>query len=238
MEPTTALGVAAAATQFFDIARNLIREYQDSRQPPVSQTAFKNTAVDLRALSSTFKTRPQPPRDVSNPVNEHQNVSFFIHYHDLVMHYAHNIQALDQLIVDCDKTTEELIDLLDKVQSEEKGSAWASIGQAIASVWNADKIKSLEDRVGTYQHQLTLRLLAYIEAKQGSTSFDTDDSLAQLMRSDSRIINMINTSHTDTLREAKERHSSVMSVVPSISTDQRSLSMPEMDLGMGVTEMV
>ncbi|KAK6825589.1 hypothetical protein PG987_013083 [Apiospora arundinis] len=219
MEPTTALGVAAAATQFFDIARNLIREYQDSRQPPVSQTAFKNTAVDLRALSSTFKTRPQPPRDVSNPVNEHQN-------------------ALDQLIVDCDKTTEELIDLLDKVQSEEKGSAWASIGQAIASVWNADKIKSLEDRVGTYQHQLTLRLLAYIEAKQGSTSFDTDDSLAQLMRSDSRIINMINTSHTDTLREAKERHSSVMSVVPSISTDQRSLSMPEMDLGMGVTEMV
>ncbi|KAK8862828.1 hypothetical protein PGQ11_009063 [Apiospora arundinis] len=219
MEPTTALGVAAAATQFFDIARNLIREYQDSRQPPVSQTAFKNTAVDLRALSSTFKTRPQPPRDVLNPVNEHQN-------------------ALDQLIVDCDKTTEELIDLLDKVQSEEKGSAWASIGQAIASVWNADKIKSLEDRVGTYQHQLTLRLLAYIEAKQGSTSFDTDDSLAQLMRSDSRIINMINTSHTDTLREAKERHSSVMSVVPSISTDQRSLSMPEMDLGMGVTEMV
>ncbi|KAK7980216.1 hypothetical protein PG989_012673 [Apiospora arundinis] len=219
MEPTTALGVAAAATQFFDIARNLIREYQDSRQPPVSQTAFKNTAVDLRALSSTFKTRPQPPRDVSNPVNEHQN-------------------ALDQLIVDCNKTTEELIDLLDKVQSEEKGSAWASIGQAIASVWNADKIKSLEDRVGTYQHQLTLRLLAYIEAKQGSTSFDTDDSLAQLMRSDSRIINMINTSHTDTLREAKERHSSVMSVVPSISTDQRSLSMPEMDLGMGVTEMV
>ncbi|KAK8025259.1 hypothetical protein PG990_003082 [Apiospora arundinis] len=219
MEPTTALGVAAAATQFFDIARNLIREYQDSRQPPVSQTAFKNTAVDLRALSSTFKKRPQPPRDVSNPVNEHQN-------------------ALDQLIIDCDKTTEELIDLLDKVQSEEKGSAWASIGQAIASVWNADKIKSLEDRVGTYQHQLTLRLLAYIEAKQGSTSFDTDDSLAQLMRSDSRIINMINTSHTDTLREAKERHSSVMSVVPSISTDQRSLSMPEMDLGMGVTEMV
>lgn len=145
---------------------------------------------------------------------------------------------MDQLILDCDNTTQELIDLLNSVQPDEKGSAWASIGQAIASVWNADKIKSLEERVGTYQNQLTLRLLAYIEAKQGPTPFDSDDSLAQLMRSDSRIINMINTSHTDTLREAKERHSSVMSVVPSTTADQRSLSMPEMDLGVGVTEMV
>ncbi|KAK8107032.1 uncharacterized protein PG998_009045 [Apiospora kogelbergensis] len=219
MEPVTALGVAAAATQFFDIARNLIREYQENRQPPVSQTAFKNTAVDLRGLSSTFKQRPQPPRDATNSVHEHQ-------------------KALDQLILDCDNTTQELIDLLNSVQPDEKGSAWASIGQAIASVWNADKIKSLEERVGTYQNQLTLRLLAYIEAKQGPTPFDSDDSLAQLMRSDSRIINMINTSHTDTLREAKERHSSVMSVVPSTTADQRSLSMPEMDLGVGVTEMV
>ncbi|KAK8086045.1 hypothetical protein PG994_001019 [Apiospora phragmitis] len=219
MEPVAALGVAAAATQFFDIARNLVKEYQDSRQPPVSQAAFKKTAVDLRKLSSVFKQRPQPPPpDLTNSVHEHQ-------------------KALDQLIVDCDKTTEELIDLLDRVQPEEEESAWASIGHAIASVWNADKIKSLEERVGTYQHQLTLRLLAYVEAKQGSTSFDRDNTLPELMQSDGSIIHMINTSHPDTIREAKERHSSVMGRIPS-KVEERSLSMPEMDSRAGVVEMV
>lgn len=141
--------------------------------------------------------------------------------------------------MDCDKTTEELIDLLDKVQPEEKegSSAWASIGQAIASVWNADKIKSLEERVGTFQHQLTLRLVAYMEAKQGPTSFEEDSSLPKLLQSDDRIISMIHNSHPDTLREAKEKHSGVMSAV-SLSGDQRSMSMPEMDLGVGVVETV
>lgn len=113
------------------------------------------------------------------------------------------------------------------MQPEEKGSAWASIGQAIASVWNADKIKSLEERVGTFQSQLTLRLLAYIEAKQGTTSFETDNSLAELIRGNGRIVDMIKTSHTDTLREAKERHSGVMSAIPVLE-DHRSMSMPEM----------
>ncbi|KAK8093458.1 hypothetical protein PG997_000143 [Apiospora hydei] len=218
MEPATALGVAAAATQFFDIARNLVKQYQDSRQPPVSQAAFKKAAVDLQKLSSTFKERPEPPRDNTNSVHEHQ-------------------KALDKLIVDCDKTTEELIDLLNRVQPEEKGSAWASIGQAIASVWNADKIKSLEERVGTYQNELTLRLLAYMEAKQGSTSFDDDDSLPELMRSDSRIMDMIHTSNTDTLDEAKERHSSVLSRLPFVG-NQRSSSMPEVNQRAAGEEMV
>ncbi|KAK8135073.1 hypothetical protein PG984_007085 [Apiospora sp. TS-2023a] len=223
MEPTTALGVAAAATQFFDIARNLISQYQDSRQPPVSQTAFKKTAVDLRKLSTTFKQRPNPPsHDAVDPLHKHQKVT------------SH------QLIVDCDKTTEELIDLLDKVQPEDRegSSAWASIGQAISSVWNADKIKSLEERVGTFQNQLTLRLLAYIEAKQGPTSFEEDNSLPELVRSDNRILNMINTSHTDTLREAEERHSGVMSAVSLSGDPVRSMSMPEMDLGVGAVETV
>ncbi|KAK7978665.1 hypothetical protein PG988_006155 [Apiospora saccharicola] len=222
MEPTTALGVAAAATQFFDIARNLISQYQDSRQPPVSHAAFRKTAVDLRKLSTTFKQRPNPPsHDVPDPLHKHQ-------------------KALDQLIVDCDKTTEELIDLLDKVQPEDKegSSAWASIGQAISSVWNADKIKSLEERVGTFQNQLTLRLLAYIEAKQGPTSFEEDNSLPELVRSDHRILDMINTSHTDTLCEAKERHSGVMSAVSLSGDPMRSMSMPEMDLGVGAVETV
>lgn len=75
MEPATALGVAAAATQFFDIARNLISQYQDSRQPPVSQAAFKTAALDLRALSATFKNRPLPPPDSTNSIHKHQNVS-------------------------------------------------------------------------------------------------------------------------------------------------------------------
>lgn len=80
MEPTTALGVAAAATQFFDIARNLIGQYQDSRQPPVSQTAFRKTAVDLRKLSTTFKQRPTPPsQDINNPLHKHQHVSSRLH---------------------------------------------------------------------------------------------------------------------------------------------------------------
>ncbi|KAK7920002.1 HET-domain-containing protein [Apiospora marii] len=195
MEPTTALGVAAAATQFFDIARNLIGQYQDSRQPPVSQTAFRKTAVDLRKLSKTFKQRPEPPsHDGTDPLHKHQ------------------------------KTTEELIDLLDKVQPEDKegSSAWASIGQAISSVWNADKIKNLEERVGTFQHQLTLRLVAYMEAKQGPTPFEEDNSLPKMMQSDNRIINMINNAHPDTRREAEERHSGVMSAV-SLSGDQRSI---------------
>ncbi|KAK7949299.1 uncharacterized protein PG986_010185 [Apiospora aurea] len=217
MEPATALGVAAAATQFFDIARNLVKQYQDSRQPPVSQAAFKKAAVDLQKLSSTFKERPKPPRENTNSVHEHQ-------------------KALDKLIVDCDKTTEELIELLNKVQPEEKGSAWASIGQAIASVWNADKIKSLEERVGTYQNELTLRLLAYMEAKQGSTSFDDDDSLPELMRSDSRIMDMIHTSNTDTLDEAKEHHSSVLSRLPFVG-NQRSSSMPEVNQRAAGEEM-
>ncbi|KAK8040089.1 hypothetical protein PG993_008500 [Apiospora rasikravindrae] len=218
MEPATALGVAAAATQFFDIARNLVKQYQDSRQPPVSQAAFKKAAVDLQALSTTFKERPEPPRERTNSIHEHQN-------------------ALNELIVDCDKTTEELIDLLNKVQPEDKGSAWASIGQAIASVWNADKIKSLEERVGSYQNQLTLRLLAYIEAKQGETSFDTDSSLAELLQGNSRIMDMIKTSHPDTISEAKERHSGVMSRIP-VAVDQRSDSTSGMDSGVDVAEMV
>ncbi|KAK8078553.1 hypothetical protein PG996_004723 [Apiospora saccharicola] len=225
MEPTTALGVAAAATQFFDIARNLISQYQDSRQPRVSQAAFRKTAVDLRKLSSTFKQRPNPPsHDAIDPLHKHQKAR----------------KALDQLIVDCDKTTEELIDLLDKVQPEGKAesSAWASIGHAISSVWNADKIKSLEERVGTFQNQLTLRLLAYIEAKQGPTPFETDSSLAEMVRSNTRIVDTINSSHPDTLREVKERHSSVMSAVSLSGDPVRSMSMPEMDLGVGAVETV
>jgi hypothetical protein len=62
-------------------------------------------------------------------------------------------------------------------------------------MWKADKIKQLEARISTYQHELVVRLLAYLDAKTDQYAAAQGDQLRNLEDNDARFLEVTESAH-------------------------------------------
>lgn len=79
MDPFTALGVAAAALQFFDFSRSLLKEYKNQRGDidALTQHSFQKATDDLLdCIEQMKKATPSPKTLDVEPWEEHEKVTF------------------------------------------------------------------------------------------------------------------------------------------------------------------
>jgi hypothetical protein len=101
MDPFTAIGVAAAALQFFDVARDVLREYRTRRErsQKLTRDSFEKTTQDLMScMEAMRRTTPvatsRSSRD--NPVAQHEAVSIINRMLCAVTdrHHSHSLSSL------------------------------------------------------------------------------------------------------------------------------------------------
>lgn len=84
MDPFTALGVAAAALQFFDFSRTLLKEYKNQRGDieALTQHSFQKATEDLLAcIERLQKAAPSPKRLGLEAWEEHEKVKLSSFHH-------------------------------------------------------------------------------------------------------------------------------------------------------------
>ncbi|KAI0839652.1 hypothetical protein F5Y06DRAFT_11706 [Hypoxylon sp. FL0890] len=175
MEPLAALGVAAAAVQFFEFSKSLIRDIKavhDAEKYRPLQAVFARAAKDLTDLNNTFRRRIGFNHDVDKRVSEQE-------------------KALDELFFNCNAAAEELISLVEKLKPRFTTLTWTGFQRMMGSRRMIEKIEALEEQITAYQSQLTIRLLAYMDAKFEANAIHHTAELEKLQDNHAKIMEVI-----------------------------------------------
>ncbi|KAI0377441.1 hypothetical protein F5Y04DRAFT_264275 [Hypomontagnella monticulosa] len=203
MEPLSALGIAAAAVQFFDFTRNVFKEYKDLRQPNRGEARLSRETLD------------KATKELKNLSLRLQSTHKFTNHSDLVL-AGHQV-ALNEIISGCNVIAEELLELLDSLKANVADSKWTSLRKAVASRWNADKIESLEGQINEFRVQLALRMLAFMNAKADHDASNWDSHLKKISKDGNRITEIV----AFTEEKLEHRHSEVISAIMALANGER-----------------
>ncbi|XXG95540.1 hypothetical protein Hte_001804 [Hypoxylon texense] len=165
MEPLSVLGVAAAAVQFFEFSKNLLEDIVSLRNAQRGD-AFQSVlgaAKQLSDLKNAFEYQPRLHFNKADDVSEQQ-------------------KALDELFSQSATVAAELIDFLEDLRLGSQESKLEVLRRMFQTKEIVGKIRRFEGQINAYQSQLTIRLLAYMNAKFDDSSFHHYDKLAQLQR--------------------------------------------------------
>ena len=142
MEALAALGLASNVLQFIDFGQKLVArsvELFGSASGALStHIELENLTGDLDAMCLNLLTS-QESLTKSKPSRE-------------------EIDLLT-LAAGCRELATEFTDLLQRLKVQNQKSKWASLRQALKSVWNENAIKSYVRRLENYRGQIMARLL-------------------------------------------------------------------------------
>lgn len=100
-------------------------------------------------------------------------------------------KALDELFSQCALVAVELIGFLENLRLKSRESKLAGLQRVLKAKGIIAKIQSFEGQINAYQSQLTLRLLAYMNAKFDASSFHHDVKLTQLHDDQSKVMEVL-----------------------------------------------
>ncbi|KAL2116945.1 hypothetical protein VTJ04DRAFT_9113 [Mycothermus thermophilus] len=132
MESLAAIGLAANIAQFTEYIWKLM-----SKTYKIYQKGSSNEFIELELIAEELQYR-------AKAINE-RNTS--------------GEGPLNQLAADCISLTNELLDAVRSLKLRESGNKWGSFRQALKTVWKADEIKALQDRVDRIGNTLSQHLL-------------------------------------------------------------------------------
>jgi hypothetical protein len=132
MESLAAIGLAANIAQFTEYIWKLV-----SKTYKTYQKGSANEFIELELIAEELQCR-------AKAINE-RNTS--------------GEGPLNQLAADCISLTNELLDAVRSLKLRESGNKWGSFRQALKTVWKADDIKALQDRVDRIGNTLSQHLL-------------------------------------------------------------------------------
>ncbi|KAH8761589.1 hypothetical protein F5883DRAFT_562441 [Diaporthe sp. PMI_573] len=175
MDPFTALGVAAAALQFFDFSRSLLKEYKNQRGDieALTQHSFQKATEDLLACTERMKKAAPSSKLGVEEWEEHE-------------------KSLQDLLVDCHELAKKLIDILHDLEPRASHGRWTSFSQAFKTIRKAEYIKDMRGQLDTLRNEMVMRVLASLNAKM-------DASLEAIEQRSKEITSVISLNHFETL---------------------------------------
>ena len=141
MEATTAISLASSIVALVDFATKIVTGTYEVCHP-VTGTTIENAYIDsiitdLQDLTTELETY------IPNK-SEHEKV-------------------LEDLSLECEKVTDELLQLLKILRVEGSHSTWDSLKAAIKSIRMAQEIVGLEKRLGDYRSQILMRITLMLQ---------------------------------------------------------------------------
>lgn len=139
MDPFTALSVAATVVQFVDFSSKLIstgRELYHKSELDIHAEA-RLAAKDILDYSVQLR-RTLRLSDVSVPLTDDE-------------------QLLEGICKGCDELGRDLLERLDKLKVPQKNkdrSIWPTFTAALRSMWTAEDLRHLEERLREYRRQM------------------------------------------------------------------------------------
>jgi hypothetical protein len=151
MDPLTALSLAGTIVQFVDFGRTLITDardlYTSSSRTLTAIEELELVAADLQVL--VLKLR-------KSFCSADANVSFF-------ESGTEKQKGFENICNNAAKLAEDLIAKLDKLKVKSfENKKWASIRQAVNTVFSKDEINTMTKRLSCLKEALELRILTFI----------------------------------------------------------------------------
>ncbi|CAJ2509260.1 Uu.00g142860.m01.CDS01 [Anthostomella pinea] len=145
MDPISAVGFASSILTFVEFSSKLVRGtyelYQSSNGTTVENAHIGNVLSDLRGVTDEL-------RNDAEPQDRHEN-------------------ELSKLARNCRDLSDELVELLGRLQLKEKDRRWQTLRVAWLNMTKQKSIESIEKRLGEYRAEIVLRLnlmIWYVDA--------------------------------------------------------------------------
>lgn len=142
MEPFSALSVATAAIQFIDFTGKIVSgTWKIYKLDPGHSQEYS----DIRTITNSLTGLTADLRSsIGNP--------------DKTL-CSDQDKQIEDLGERCFELGEELISVLDRLESQSRHRLWASFKQALATVWNQKQIDSLHKTLESLRRQISIHIL-------------------------------------------------------------------------------
>lgn len=151
MDPLTAFGLSASVAQFVSFASELISKskeiYASAKGCTGKVLTLEKVYTRLRDLSSSLESSSQ--RDLRLEAAEGMS------------EFKRHVFAINDLSGSCKKDCDRLLEVFRRLQcGDGSRSRWQSFALALKTVWKANEIADLEQRLHHAQATLTLHICA------------------------------------------------------------------------------
>ncbi|KAL1842598.1 hypothetical protein VTJ49DRAFT_4778 [Mycothermus thermophilus] len=206
MEPLAAIGLASNILQFVEFTHKLV-----STTHRLYQHGSRLEFLELESIAQGLRDRARAVTDGSRRIQSTEGANS-------------EDQPLERLAADCIRITDELLAALDSLRCREPGNKWGSFYQALKTIWKADDIKALQDRVDRIGNALSHHLVI-----TGQRAIS--EKLNRLTTENHRL----EASRADEIRALKAELSSALLDLQQASHQHESLEAP-MSLLLSVAE--
>ncbi|KAM0809263.1 hypothetical protein AB5N19_09606 [Seiridium cardinale] len=204
MDPITALSVASAAVTFFEFVFELLKdtiEIQAEGQTLTAQS-FELSTNELASYTRVLKRRPLIDDGPEGPLAEYE-------------------RALNALLDECSVTAQQLLDLLNSLKAKANRAKWYSFLQAINTVWKRDELDQLNNRLGVYRTDLSIRILGYLNAKTDVYAAQNRQALSDVHKSGREIVQILSINHADMIDRLSKQETRLAHQLEAQSSSRR-----------------
>lgn len=113
---------------------------------------------------------------------------------------------MKDIAAQCVGAADELLARLNKVKPQDGRTPWASLRQAVISVWSKEEVNEMVSRLDTYRNELALQTLVVLNEKVGGHMKNHGQRFDRLEHKDDDIIEAISISQRRGAREAATYH--------------------------------
>ena len=150
MDPLTAVGLGANILQFIQVAAKLVGTAKDIHQSVEGATSDN---VDLETVTKTLKRRYQRLRLLAANRDLYTDP-------DAV---PETDKELAKLLPDCNAVAQQLLDALEQLKLKHSKRKWDTMLQAFRTVWSANEINTLRERLEKYESRIQSVLLVCLK---------------------------------------------------------------------------
>ncbi|KAI4917837.1 uncharacterized protein J4E92_008774 [Alternaria infectoria] len=172
MDPISAVSIATSIVTFIDFAVKVVLLGHDVHQEgtTIGVSEIKHRAQELKSWVNGLRAPISGRKDSLKDEYE----------------------ALDRIIAGCSEVGTEIIKYLeDLIPKADKRSAWRSFHIALRTILKKEQIEGLVSRLEGYQQDLSLRLLALLNAKTDVHSSEVTERLDSLETASKRIVQIL-----------------------------------------------
>jgi hypothetical protein len=141
LEALAAVGLAGNVAQFIDFSCKLFSVTCEIHHSTTGASKgvedIATVAQQLNSLSTKLSLACQTRRNTSRPTSDEE--------------------ALEKLAKQCENAARELVLAIDDLRPDDR-SKWNSFRSCLATVWQLDKIRDMEQRLDSYRSQLIVHL--------------------------------------------------------------------------------
>lgn len=141
MDPATALGIASSVVQFVDFACKLISGsyaiYKSENGASEANSDLENITSSLASINNDLLLSLQD----SNPASDEE-------------------RNLNDLCKACNGEANQLLAVLQSLKVQTNHKAWKSFKAALKTIWEQEKIRSMQSRLDSFRQQITMIIAA------------------------------------------------------------------------------